>query len=323
MPNITPASIGADALRHALEIAEAALADIGDADREPGDDVAWCEARAAEALPTVRAALASAAQPPADGALNTIAVMFHSGEEIEGPDGMAMMVDMSVWNDALDAFDEISEGEMEPAQPLYDGDERRHVICLCPDCVKAKPAQPAAGIWVPTELAERVQETMGEFLMDHGWRQQDMDTSDEFGALLAVATKAAPARWYMVNAVGMATLCADRKDAEQAAADAQAAWPHAGPHRAVQMVEVTAAPTPAAQGDALDRGVREELSIGKAINRAARDLPEGWEIRIDLERHAGVVFLIDPDGNEAMSEGGELFSDQINAAIDAATEEKQ
>lgn len=54
-------------------------------------------------------------------------------------------------------------------------------------------AQPPAGIWVPTELAERVQETMGEFLMDHGWRQQDMDTSDEFGALLAVATKAEPA----------------------------------------------------------------------------------------------------------------------------------
>ena len=51
-------------------------------------------------------------------------------------------------------------------------------------------AQPPAGIWVPTELAERVQETMGEFLMEHGWRQQDMDTSDEFGALLAVATKA-------------------------------------------------------------------------------------------------------------------------------------
>ena len=79
-----------------------------------------------------------------------------------------------------------------------------------------------------------------------------------------------------------------------------------------------AAPAPAAQGDALDQGVREELSIGKAINRAARDLPEGWEIRIDLERHAGVVFLIDPNGNETMSEGGELFSDQINAAIDAA-----
>lgn len=68
------------------------------------------------------------------------------------------------------------------------------------------------------------------------------------------------------------------------------------------------------------RDVREETSIGKAVNRAARDLPEGWEIRIDLERHAGVVHLIDPEGNETMIEGnGELFSDQISAAIDAAS----
>lgn len=41
----------------ALVTAEAALADVGDADREPGDDVAWCEARTAQALPTVRLAL--------------------------------------------------------------------------------------------------------------------------------------------------------------------------------------------------------------------------------------------------------------------------
>ncbi|WP_423459927.1 hypothetical protein [Ottowia sp. VDI28] len=55
-------------------------------------------------------------------------------------------------------------------------------------------AQPPAGkVMVPIELAERVQETMGEFLMDHGWRQQDMDTSDDFGALLAAAPKAAKA----------------------------------------------------------------------------------------------------------------------------------
>jgi hypothetical protein len=43
--------------RAALETAEAALADIGDATREPGDDLAWCERRAAQALPEVRAAL--------------------------------------------------------------------------------------------------------------------------------------------------------------------------------------------------------------------------------------------------------------------------
>lgn len=45
-------------LKRALETAEAALADIGDADREPGDDVAWCESRAAQALPEVRQAIA-------------------------------------------------------------------------------------------------------------------------------------------------------------------------------------------------------------------------------------------------------------------------
>jgi hypothetical protein len=46
-----------DVLAEALRIAEAALADIGDADREPGDDLAWCERRAAKALPAVRGAL--------------------------------------------------------------------------------------------------------------------------------------------------------------------------------------------------------------------------------------------------------------------------
>lgn len=49
-----------DAALVALRYAEAALADIGDADREPGDDMAWCESRAAEALPRIRAAMKDA-----------------------------------------------------------------------------------------------------------------------------------------------------------------------------------------------------------------------------------------------------------------------
>jgi len=53
-----------DSIRRALVIAEAALADIGDADREPEDDLAWCERRAMEALPAVRAALAAPAGEP-------------------------------------------------------------------------------------------------------------------------------------------------------------------------------------------------------------------------------------------------------------------
>ena len=58
---VAPEAVGvaddSDVIR-ALVKAEAALADIGDAEREPGDDLAWCERRAAEALPVVREALA-------------------------------------------------------------------------------------------------------------------------------------------------------------------------------------------------------------------------------------------------------------------------
>ena len=49
-----------EALKLALEAlvtAEAGLADIGDADREPTDDLAWCEERAAQALAKPRQAI--------------------------------------------------------------------------------------------------------------------------------------------------------------------------------------------------------------------------------------------------------------------------
>jgi len=53
----TSPTVPPDLIR-ALELAEAALADIGDAEREPGDDLAWAEARAARDLPRIRASLA-------------------------------------------------------------------------------------------------------------------------------------------------------------------------------------------------------------------------------------------------------------------------
>ena len=55
------------ALVKALREAEAALADIGDAEREEGDDVAWCERRAAEPLPAIRAALAASQKCAGNG----------------------------------------------------------------------------------------------------------------------------------------------------------------------------------------------------------------------------------------------------------------
>lgn len=47
------------------------------------------------------------------------------------------------------------------------------------------------------------------------------------------------ARWYMLNKDGMATLCTSKKDAEKEARAMDMAWPHMGPHRAVQLVEAS------------------------------------------------------------------------------------
>lgn len=51
----------------------------------------------------------------------------------------------------------------------------------------AAAVPPEGVVMVPVELANRVQESLGEFLMDHGWSQRDMDTSDDFGAVLLAA----------------------------------------------------------------------------------------------------------------------------------------
>ncbi len=44
-------------------------------------------------------------------------------------------------------------------------------------------------------------------------------------------------RWYSVNNMGMATLCADKADAEDVARTCDMEWPRQGQHRAVQLVE--------------------------------------------------------------------------------------
>ena len=46
-------------------------------------------------------------------------------------------------------------------------------------------------------------------------------------------------RWYSVNNMGMATLCADQADAEEVASDCDTQWPRQAPHRAVQLVEAS------------------------------------------------------------------------------------
>ena len=75
--------------------------------------------------------------------------------------------------------------------------------------------------------------------------------------------------WYMVNKDGMAALCADQADAEQEAKNAQEAWPHMGPHRAVRLVEVgDAGFTAADMATAAAQGFREGQAAELAAMRA-------------------------------------------------------
>jgi hypothetical protein len=44
-------------------------------------------------------------------------------------------------------------------------------------------------------------------------------------------------RWYCLDIKGVATLCANEKDAKQTAKEADMDYPKNGPHKAVQLVE--------------------------------------------------------------------------------------
>lgn len=83
-------------------------------------------------------------------------------------------------------------------------------------------------------------------------------------------------RWYMVTHDGEAILCEDRRDAEKEAKDADMAWPHSGPHRAVQLVEAsTAGFTAADMATASAQGFRD----GVASLSANAGEPVAWQYR--------------------------------------------
>jgi hypothetical protein len=46
------------------------------------------------------------------------------------------------------------------------------------------------------------------------------------------------ARWYCIDKIGVATLCADEDDAIQNARQAEKDWPNNAPYRAVQLCEL-------------------------------------------------------------------------------------
>ena len=91
-------------------------------------------------------------------------------------------------------------------------------------------------------------------------------------------TKQEP-RWYSVNNMGMATLCADQADAEDVAKTCDIDFPRQAPHRAVQLVEVSALDTERTariatqvENEALKaERARSGLAHRKAVQEAVRE----------------------------------------------------
>jgi hypothetical protein len=62
-------------------------------------------------------------------------------------------------------------------------------------------------------------------------------------------------------------------------------------------------------------------AIGRAIERGAEELPEGYQLSVYVEKDSGTADLQDPDGDNVFFESDEGLAGSINAAIDAAINE--
>ena len=64
------------------------------------------------------------------------------------------------------------------------------------------------------------------------------------------------------------------------------------------------------------------MTLEKRIESACEYLPEGWRIRIDIERDAADVTAVRPDGTEVhMSDGERDIEEQVTDAIFLARDE--
>ena len=64
-------------------------------------------------------------------------------------------------------------------------------------------------------------------------------------------------RWYFVNQIGMATVCADKSDAEKEASVADQAWPRHAPHVVMQLVDAAQLDSERAARQAAQRRIEE------------------------------------------------------------------
>ncbi len=69
-------------------------------------------------------------------------------------------------------------------------------------------------------------------MLELGKTMTSQTTPDGLGPL--------PARWYVLDRDGLATLCKDQEDAQEVAAGCFVQWPQRGPYRVVMLGDVAA-----------------------------------------------------------------------------------
>lgn len=78
-----------------------------------------------------------------------------------------------------------------------------------------------------------------------------------------------------------------------------------------------------AERGALKAAMDRQVPLYEAIQRAAGELPEGWEIRLCVEHHAGWVELIGPDGTEDFATNNERLDYTVTDALEHAIQGEQ
>lgn len=78
-----------------------------------------------------------------------------------------------------------------------------------------------------------------------------------------------------------------------------------------------------AERDQYRAEVERYVPLHEAIQRAAGELPEGWEIQLCIERDGGGVELIGPDGTEDFATNNERLDYTVIDALEAAIAAKE
>jgi hypothetical protein len=125
---------------------------------------------------------------------------------------------------------------------------------------------------------------------------------------------AIPARWYMVNNCGAATLCCDEADANHVAEESDRLFPRDAPHVAVQLAPV-----------AREIDAQSDLPIPAGVGSksvGAQGVPEGWRL-VPVEPTEAMVDAGNDGAAPYMVNARDLWAQMIQAAPTPPTNTKE